>query len=111
MATFSSILAWRIPWTEEPGGLLRRVGETEQLTHTDIYILTYTYTQTYAIGYSSLENPDLCSTPSPPSCPKVAAEKVTEGARTFTPQGGKQPLSYGVSGDDKESLDPTATWE
>ena len=29
-ATHSSILAWRIPWTEEPGGLqskgLRRVG-------------------------------------------------------------------------------------
>ena len=29
MATHSSILAWRIPWTEEPGGLpsmgLRRV--------------------------------------------------------------------------------------
>ena len=22
MATSSSILAWRIPWTEEPGGLL-----------------------------------------------------------------------------------------
>ena len=21
MATFSRILAWRIPWTEEPGGL------------------------------------------------------------------------------------------
>ena len=31
MATQSSILAWRIPWTEEPGGLqsigLRRVGQ------------------------------------------------------------------------------------
>ena len=30
MATNSSILAWRIPWTEEPGGLqsrLRRVGQ------------------------------------------------------------------------------------
>ena len=30
MATHSSILAWRIPWTEEPGGLwsigLQRVG-------------------------------------------------------------------------------------
>ena len=30
MATYSSILAWRIPWTEEPGGLqymgLQRVG-------------------------------------------------------------------------------------
>ena len=23
MATHSSILAWRIPWTEEPGGLQR----------------------------------------------------------------------------------------
>ena len=25
MATRSSILAWRIPWTEEPGGLVHRV--------------------------------------------------------------------------------------
>ena len=35
MATYSSILAWRIPWTEEPGGL-QSVGSetdtTEQLT-------------------------------------------------------------------------------
>ena len=28
MATHSSILAWRIPWTEEPGGL-RSMGHTE----------------------------------------------------------------------------------
>ena len=31
MATYSSILAWKIPWTEEPGGLqsmgLQRVGQ------------------------------------------------------------------------------------
>ena len=36
MATHSSILAWRIPWTEEPGGLqstgLQRVDMTEPLT-------------------------------------------------------------------------------
>ena len=36
MATHSSILAWRIPRTEEPGGLqfmgLQRVRQTEQLT-------------------------------------------------------------------------------
>ena len=36
MATHPSILAWRIPWTEEPGGLqsmgLQRVGHDEQLT-------------------------------------------------------------------------------
>ena len=39
MATHSSILAWRIPWTEEPGRLHRPWGHkeldmTEQLTHT-----------------------------------------------------------------------------
>ena len=39
MATHSSILAWKTPWTEEPGGLQsmgsQRVGHTtEQLTHT-----------------------------------------------------------------------------
>ena len=36
MVTHSSILAWRIPWTEEPGGLQSRgvteLGTTEQLT-------------------------------------------------------------------------------
>ena len=26
MATHSSILAWRIPWTEEPGGLGQSMG-------------------------------------------------------------------------------------
>ena len=33
MATHSSILAWRIPWTEEPGGLQsigsQRVGQSQ----------------------------------------------------------------------------------
>ena len=37
MATYSSIFAWKISWTEEPGGLqsmgLQRVG-TRQSTHT-----------------------------------------------------------------------------
>ena len=37
MATHSSILAWRIPWTEEPGGLYSPCGRkeldtTEQIT-------------------------------------------------------------------------------
>ena len=36
MAIHSSILAWRIPWTEEPGGLRyvgsQRVGHDEQIT-------------------------------------------------------------------------------
>ena len=38
MATHSSILAWRIPWAEEPGGYspwgCRELDMTEQLTHT-----------------------------------------------------------------------------
>ena len=38
MATHSSILAWKIPWTEEPGGLqsmgLQRVGH-DRVTNTD----------------------------------------------------------------------------
>ena len=37
MSTHSSILAWRIPWTEEPGGLqstgLQRVDTAEWLSH------------------------------------------------------------------------------
>ena len=37
MATHSSVLAWRIPWTEEPGGLQSMGGKesdmTERLTH------------------------------------------------------------------------------
>ena len=38
MATHSSILAWRIPWTEKPGGLFSPWGRkesdmTEQLTN------------------------------------------------------------------------------
>ena len=38
MATHCSILAWRIPWTVEPGGLqsieLRRVSMTKAIEHT-----------------------------------------------------------------------------
>ena len=38
MATHSNILAWRIPWTEEPGGLqslgLKRVGHDQACMHT-----------------------------------------------------------------------------
>ena len=44
MATHSSVLAWRIPWTEKPGRLQfvgsKRVDTTEQLTHTH----THTHT-------------------------------------------------------------------
>ena len=47
IASYASILAWRIPWTEEPGGLYspwdhKELDMTEQLSLTDsvaMYIL------------------------------------------------------------------------
>ena len=47
MAVHSSILVWRIPWTEEPGGLqfmeLQKVGhgvaKSEQLIYTSIQMV------------------------------------------------------------------------
>ena len=52
MATHSSILAWRIPWTEEPGRLHSPWGHkesdtTEQLIHTHTYTHTHTHTHTH----------------------------------------------------------------
>ena len=42
MATHSSILAWRIPWTEEPGGYspwgCKESDTTEQLTLSSFYL-------------------------------------------------------------------------
>ena len=34
MVTHSSILAWRIPWTEEPGGLLST--ESQRIIHEEM---------------------------------------------------------------------------
>ena len=37
-ATHSSILAWRIPWTEELGGLLKESDTTEATWHAGICV-------------------------------------------------------------------------
>ena len=62
MATDSNILAWRIPWTEEPGRLCGPWGRkepdtTDRLTHTHTH--THTHTKTFQIKKKAL-NP-LCS--------------------------------------------------
>ena len=48
MATLSSILAWRIPWTEEPGGLQsmgsQRVENDSATKQQHIHIHTHTHT-------------------------------------------------------------------
>ena len=50
MATYSSILAWRITWTEEPGGLQsmqsQRVGP-DRVTNTLSYLTYFIYLHTY----------------------------------------------------------------
>ena len=47
MATHSTILAWKIPWTEEPGRLqfmgLQRIGYTERLSTAQSYIIYKPY--------------------------------------------------------------------
>ena len=44
MTVYSSILAWKIPWTEEPGRLqsmgLQRVGHNRALMHTRTHFPT-----------------------------------------------------------------------
>ena len=46
MATHSSVLAWRIPWMEEPGGLSpwghKELDRAEQPTYI-LYLYTYKY--------------------------------------------------------------------
>ena len=68
MATHSSILAWRIPQTEEPGGLqstgLQRAHMTE---HARVHTHTHTHTLHICQCYSfSLPHPLL-----PPLCPNI----------------------------------------
>ena len=53
MANHSSILAWKISWREEPGGLQpmgrKESGMTEQLTLT--YLQIYAFFTVFSIGH------------------------------------------------------------
>ena len=46
MATHCSVLAWEIPWTEEPGGVQSRglQSQTQLSTHTHTHARTHTHT-------------------------------------------------------------------
>ena len=43
MATHSSILAWEIPWTEEPGGLQSTGHKESDTTETETHTHTHTH--------------------------------------------------------------------
>ena len=51
MATHSSILAWRIPWTEEPG--VQSTG-SQNVRHNWVTKYTHTHTHTHARTYTEL---------------------------------------------------------
>ena len=70
MAAHSSILAWRIPWTEEPGKLYSSWGHkesdmTEWLTHTDTHRHTLTVWEGARTGAAS---PHITRSAYLPSC-------------------------------------------
>ena len=63
MATHSRILAWRIPWTKEPGGLQSKESDTtERLTHTHTHTKSAyfknlsTYTVKFLFQFSSAQS-------------------------------------------------------
>ena len=64
MATHSSILAWRIPWTEEPGGLSstgsQRVGHDWATSFIFIFIQDHHSSLIFESLYRSHSNLELC---------------------------------------------------
>ena len=63
MATHSSILAWRIPWTEEPGGLQSiRVSKSQTCTGGRLFTIWAT---SLVLSYSSLCPIDFCCCSTP----------------------------------------------
>ena len=52
MATHSSILAWRIPWTEEPGGL-QSMGSQRVRHNWSDWTHTHTHTPSYSTSHRS----------------------------------------------------------
>ena len=63
MATHSSTLAWRIPWTEEPGGLLSMgLQESDRTDSTHTHTHTHTHTRTAALSHCHTVSSPLFST-------------------------------------------------
>ena len=84
-STHSSILAWRIQWTEEPGGPqsmgLRRVGRD---CATNTYIHTHTHTDTHTHTHTHSLSPPSCLCLSPHLTPSLCSILIQAG-RTSSP--------------------------
>ena len=54
MATHSSILAWEIPWSEEPGGLQSMESQRVRHDWAQVHVLTHTHTHTHTRTVTAL---------------------------------------------------------
>ena len=76
MAARSSILAWEIPWTEDPGGLkfmgLQRVRHDLMTEHQQQTSLKKYIAEDFLLGISTISCPSVVGSKTPPSsqrCP------------------------------------------
>ena len=98
MATHSGVLAWRIPWTEEPGGLpwwgRKESDTTERLTQQAALPVAG-----HQLHDHSLETEGLGSVAKPPALGALRAPLVGSGPREHTsfppPSGQVVPLCSG----------------
>ena len=104
MATYSSILAWKIPWTEEPGGL-QSMG-SQRVGHECIYTVTTNTSLTslcWAGGETGLDGP--AQPPLPKFCLhrgrksgcRMYLESLRSPLLSYSLQTGKSPTSTAFS--------------
>ena len=109
MATHSSILAWRIPWTDKPGGLqsmgLQESDTTEQLNHHHLSLAAAAveFTPKPVVVWSSLWNPMEGSTSgSPllhrlPDFAQTCVHWVSDAIQTSHPLPPSSSLAFSLS--------------
>ena len=80
MATYSSILTWRIPWTEEPGRLWSIKVKVKSLSCVQLFVTPWTvaYQAPPSVGFSRQEYWSGLPFPSPEDLPEDLPDLGTE---------------------------------
>ena len=90
MATYSSILAWRIPWTEEPGGLCTVHGFTKSQTRPKRFSM-------HGVRGGGGEPGSFC----PAFRSHTSSKGACAGGEVWTPFRGHGAVAAACGGDDK----------
>ena len=100
MATHPNILAWRIPWTEEPGRLQsmgsQELDTTQQLNHHHIFFMVYS--STFNDQYGSVGKESACN---------AGDLSLSPGSGRSPGKGNSYPLQYSCL---VNSMDRRAWW-